>query len=253
MLRLALFCCVLCCFVPFCVVPLLAVSRFGRCAFLRCVCRISARCVVCAVCVLAWCVGACCCSPMCPVLCVSWNVLLCVPCPLRSVRCLAALWCCACFVVLAPSVLFLALGAVVRCCVLCFCRVVVLCCCCAVPCRPAACRVVLRPSAWVFPYRPWLAVLLCGAGCCAALLCLGALLPCAVLKCGAVVPCLAALFGFDYLKKNCKICSIFYRLLKIKQNFSLTRKLDNTQRRYAGRPEDHWYTPELRATVRPCR
>ena len=81
--------------------------------------------------------------------------------------------------------------------VVCF---LLLCCCCAVPCGPAACRAVLRPSAWVSLCGAWLAALLCGAGCCAALLALGALHACAVprgavLPYGAVMSCLAALCG----------------------------------------------------------
>ena len=39
-------------------------------------CRVSLRFVLCAVWVLPWCVGACCCSPLCFVLCVSWGVVL---------------------------------------------------------------------------------------------------------------------------------------------------------------------------------
>ena len=82
-------------------------------------CGVPPCCVLCAVCVLSWHCGACCCLPLCFVLCVSLGAVLCVPCPLRSVRCCASLCCCACVVLLVWCVLLLAPGAVVRCCVLC--------------------------------------------------------------------------------------------------------------------------------------
>ena len=72
-----------------------------------------------AVCVLSLRGGVCCCSPLCFVLCVSWGAVLCVPCPLRSVRCCALLCWCACIVLFVWCVLLLAPGAVVRCRVLC--------------------------------------------------------------------------------------------------------------------------------------
>ena len=81
-------------------------------------CGVPPRCVLCAVCVLSWPVGARCCSPLCVVLCVSWGVVLCVPCLPRSVRCFATLCWCACVVLFVSCVLLLAPGAVVRCCVL---------------------------------------------------------------------------------------------------------------------------------------
>ena len=43
-----------------------------------------------AVCLLLWSVAAWCCSPLCFVPCASWGVVLCVPCPLRPVRCCCA-------------------------------------------------------------------------------------------------------------------------------------------------------------------
>ena len=117
-------CAVLFCFALFgavarCVVPSGAVRRPGVLCLPALCFVLSPR----AVCLLPWCVAVCSCSPLCFVLCASWGVMLCVPCPLRPVRC-----------------------------------------------------------------------------CCAALLSLGALLPCAVprgavLLCGAVVSCPAALFG----------------------------------------------------------
>ena len=82
-------------------------------------CGVPPRCVLCAVCVLSWRGGACCCSPLCLVLCVSRGAVLCVPCALRSVRCCALRCWCARVVLFVWCVLLLAPGAVVRCCVLC--------------------------------------------------------------------------------------------------------------------------------------
>ena len=82
-------------------------------------CGVPPRCVLCAVCVFSWSAGACCCSPLCSVLCVSWGVLLYVPRPLRSVRCCASLCWCSCVVLFVWCVLLLAAGAVVCCCVFC--------------------------------------------------------------------------------------------------------------------------------------
>ena len=81
-------------------------------------CGVPPRCVLCAVCVLSWRGGACCCSPLCFVLCVSRGAVLCVPCALCSVRCCAWLCWCARVVLFVWCVLLLAPGAVVRCCVL---------------------------------------------------------------------------------------------------------------------------------------
>ena len=82
-------------------------------------CAVPPRCVLCAVCVLSWRGGACCCSPLCLVLCVSRGAVLCVPCALCSVRCCASLCWCACVLLFVWCVLLLAPGAVVRCCVFC--------------------------------------------------------------------------------------------------------------------------------------
>ena len=82
-------------------------------------CGVPPCCVLCAVCVLSWRGGACCCLPLCFVLFVSRGAVLCVPCPLCSVRCCASLCWCACVVVFVWCVLLLAPGAVVRCCALC--------------------------------------------------------------------------------------------------------------------------------------
>ena len=93
------------CFPALCfpVFPRVVCSVLGvscRCLWVRAVVR---RCALCCVCVL----------------CVSLGVVLCVPCPLRSVLCGAELCWCACVVLSVWSALFLVLGAVVRCCVLC--------------------------------------------------------------------------------------------------------------------------------------
>ena len=82
-------------------------------------CGVPPCCVLCAVCVLSGRGGACCCWRLCFVLCVSRGAVLCVPCPLRSVRCCASLCWCACVVLFVWFVLLLAPGAVVRSCVLC--------------------------------------------------------------------------------------------------------------------------------------
>ena len=82
-------------------------------------CGVPPRCVLCAVCVLSWRGGACCCSPLCLVLCVSRGAVPCVPCALRSVRCCAPLCWWARVVLFVWCVVLLAPGALVRCCVLC--------------------------------------------------------------------------------------------------------------------------------------
>ena len=82
-------------------------------------CGAPPRCVLCALFVLSWRGGACFCSPLCFVLCVSRGAVLCVLCPLRSVRCCASLRWCSRVVLFVWCVLLLAPGAVVRCCVLC--------------------------------------------------------------------------------------------------------------------------------------
>ena len=64
----------------------------------------------------------CVCAPLAPShfwLCVSLGAVLCVPCPLRSVRCCASLCWFACAVLFVSCVLLLAPGAVVGCCALC--------------------------------------------------------------------------------------------------------------------------------------
>ena len=222
LLRPALFCCALCPVLSLCLVLPRAVScawplsvALGSCAFRRC--------VFCAVCVLACSAGACCCSLLCFVLCASWGVVLCIPCPLRPVWCCAALCWCGCGVLFVWSVLFLALGAAMRCCLLCGllrCSAVMLR---AVPRRPVARCVVLRPAAQVagcrvvrcwllcgpaLPWRP--APLCCAPCCCSAVWCCGALSCCLV--------CFVACVGLlsPTLKTTAKFVNIFFQLLKIK-------------------------------------
>ena len=118
-------CCVLCCLVAlvwccclFCRALWRCPSPWGPVLCGAVFCGVPPRCVRCALCVLSWCVGARCCSPLCFVLCVSWGAALCVSCSPRSVRCCASLCWCACDVLFVWCVLLLAPGAVVRCCVL---------------------------------------------------------------------------------------------------------------------------------------
>ena len=113
--RPVLCCCVLCCFVALVLVPLRVVPCPVVLPFAQGPCALR-RFVLCAVCVLSLRVGACCCSPLCVVLCVFWGV--CVPCPPRSVQSCAWLCWCACVVLFVWCVLLLAPGAVVRCWVL---------------------------------------------------------------------------------------------------------------------------------------
>ena len=170
-------------------------------------CGVPPRCVLCAVCLWSWCVGARCCSPLWFVLCVSWGVVLCVPCPLRSVRCCAALCWCACIVLFVWFVLLLAPGAVVRCCLLC----------CFLWCSVVRCWVWLPMV--VFLWRVFVSVSLSGRVArflAVGVVCCGALFPCvvfrgAVLLCGAVLSwsavilrcCLCLLFLFSF-KNRCK-------------------------------------------------
>ena len=181
-----------------------------------------------AVCVLLWRGVACRCSPLCFVLCVSWGAVLCVPCPLRSVRCCASLCWCACVVLFVWCLLLLAPGAVVCCCVLwcflwcavvrcwiwwpvvvCWCRAVAPCCSfsfagvglclfpvCAVLCcaarRVVWCRCGLRCCwclvLWRVPVRCGVSLGVLRCGG-AALVCRGVLLCCA-LSCGVLRPVL---------------------------------------------------------------
>ena len=188
-LRRAAACCVARCCAVVCCVALAWCRCLLRRALWRCpspwgpvlcgavFCGVPPRCVLCAVCVLSWRGGACCCSPLCLVLCVSRGAVLCVPCALRSVRCCASLCWCARVVLFVWCVLLLAPGAVVRCCVLC----------CFLWCAVVRCWV------WwpvvVCWWRVSVSVSLSGRVVCfpvVGVVCCGALLSCVVF-CGAVL------------------------------------------------------------------
>ena len=188
-LRRAAACCVARCCAVVCCVALVWCRCLLRRALWRCpspwgpvlcgavFCGVPPRCVLCAVCVLPWRGGACCCSPLCLVLCVSRGAVLCVPCALRSVRCCASLCWCARVVLFVWCVLLLAPGAVVRCCVLC----------CFLWCAVVRCWV------WwpvvVCWWRVSVSVSLSGRVVCfpvVGVVCCGALLSCVVF-CGAVL------------------------------------------------------------------
>ena len=182
--RLVLCCCVLCCFVALVRCSCLMCRALQRCPSpwspVLCgavFCGVPPRCVLCAVCVLSWRGGARRCSPLCFVLCVSSGAVLCVPCPLSSVRCCASLCWCTCVVLFVWCVLLLAPGALVRCCVLC----------CFLRC--AAVRCWVRWPVIVCWWRVSVSVSLsCRVVCfpVVGVVCCGALLPC-VLLCGAVL------------------------------------------------------------------
>ena len=227
--RAAARCAVRCCAVVCCVVLLR--SLWCRCLLCRALwcclssrgpvlcgavfCGVPPRCVLCAVCVLSWRVGARCCSPLCVVLCVSWGVVLCVRCPPRSVRCCASLCCCPGVVLFVWCVLLLALGAVVRCCVLrCFlwCSVVrcwvwwpVVVCwwCVSVSVSLSGC-VVCFPAVGVL----WCCAV---AWCCAAVLCclfavlLVLALPSCGLSCCAVLRCWLSVLFFARWRCLCAV------------------------------------------------
>ena len=229
-------CVALCCAVVCCVALLRSVgaaarhavpSGAPRCPGALCFAALCIAVFPRAVCVLSFRGGVCCCSPLCLVLCVSRGAVLCVPCPLRSVRCCATLCWCACVVLFVYCVLLLAPGAVVRCRVLCcflWCAVVrcwvwwpvVVCWCCAVaPCCPLSfagcvglclfpvCAVLCCAVCGVVRFRLsvrccqclvlWRVPVCCGVSLgvlrCggAALVCCGVLL-CCVLSCGVLRP-----------------------------------------------------------------
>ena len=198
--RPVLCCCVLCCFVAcvwcrclLCRALWRCLSPWGPVLCGAVICSVPPRCVLCAVCVLSWRGGVRCCSPLCFVLCVSWGAVLCVPCPLRSVRCCASLYWCACVVLFVWCVLLLALAAVVRSCVLC----------CFLWCAMVRCWVW-----WPVVVCWWcvsVSVSLSGRAVCfrvAGVVCCGALLPCAVF-CGAVLSRGAVLFCSAVMLRCC--------------------------------------------------
>ena len=197
-------CPALSCFVPCCVVALLWCRCLLCCALRRCpspcgsvlsgavFCGFAPRCVLCAVSVLPWCVGACCCSPLCFLLCV------CAPCVLgcRAARSLSSPIC-AVLRSLVP-------GASVRCCVLCL--------------------VLWSSVVWCWVWLPivvlwWrvsVSVSLSGRVAyfsVVGVVCCGALLPCvlfrcALLWCGAVLSCSAVFW-------RCCLCLLFLLLCPV--------------------------------------
>ena len=172
-----LFCCAIWCHCLLCRVLWRCPSPWGPVLCSAVFCGVPSRCVLCAVCVLSWGAAARCCSPLCCVLCVSWGVALCVPCPLRSVRCCVPLSRCACVVLFVSCVLLLAPGAVVRCCVLCcflWCSVVR----CWVWWPVSVCWPCVSVSVSLSGRVVWFPL--------AGVVCCGALLPC-VMFCGAVL------------------------------------------------------------------
>ena len=110
-------------------------------------------------------------------LCVSWGVVLCGPCPLRSMGCSAALCWCPCVLLFAWSAPSLAPGAVVRCCVLC----------CCLWCSHERCWVSLSPG--VFWLR--VSVSVCLSGRVAYFPVVGGLaaVPCSPVLCPVVLCC----------------------------------------------------------------
>ena len=198
--RPVLCCRVLCCFAAFVWCRCLLRRALWRCSSpwgpVLCgavFCGVPPRCVLCAVCVLSWRGGACCCSPLCFLLCVSRAAVLCVPCSLRSVRCCASLCWCARVVLFVWCVLLLAPGAVVRCCVL---------------CCFLWCAVVRRWVWWpavVCWWRVSVSVSLSGRVVCfpvVGVVCCGALLSCVVF-CGAVLSRGAVLLCSAVVLRSC--------------------------------------------------
>ena len=205
---LPVLCCrVLCCFVAFVWCRCLLCRALWRCPSpwgpVLCgtvFCGVLPRFVLCAVCVLSWRAGACCCSPLCCVLCVSWGVALF---PVLSALC-GAVFCCA--------------GALASCCLCgaCCCWSLVLWCaavCCAVSFGVLWCGAgsggpwssaghVFRcrcpcPAAWSgFLWLVWFAAVPCFPVLCSAVLCCLVVLCCCIFLsfCGAVYVCLALLW-----------------------------------------------------------
>ena len=148
-----------------------------------------------AVCVLSWRGGACCCWPLCFVLCVSRGAVLCVLCPLRFVRCCASLCWCARVVLFVWCSLLLAPGAVV-------CRGAVLGLV-ARGCLLVACFGVPVWPRGLFPCG-WCGLLWCPAFLCRVLWC------CAVAWCCAVVLCcpVAVLLGLALPSCGLSCCAV---------------------------------------------
>ena len=167
------------CLVPLLIVPcpLALPVTLASCAIRPCVLRCSpALCALCCMCfvVVCWCML------LFAAVLFAVRVLWCHAvrfCPLRSVRCCAALWCCACVVLFVWCVPLLVPGAVLGCCVLC---------CFLWWCQVGCC--VWLPVV-VFWWRVSVSVFLSGRIACfpvVSVVCCPALPPCVVF-CGAVL------------------------------------------------------------------
>ena len=195
-------------------VPLLAVSCprvlsivLGSCTLRRYVLWCFPRCVLCAVCVLSWCGGTCCCWLLCFVLRLCWGVLLRDPCPPRSERCCAALCWCACVVLFVRSALFLAPGAVVRCCVFSCCLWF------------AVARCWLWLSAVVFLWRVAVSVSLSGRAACFPVVAVVCCEPCSPVSCSVLLCCRLVL--------SCQLCCVFAVLFVLAVSFIFEKPTQN--------------------------
>ena len=170
-------------------------------------------------------------------LCVFWGVVLCDPCPLRPVRCCAALCLCPCVVLSALSALFLVPGVV-----------------------GSWCRCLLLGVCW-WLWLPGVVVWWCvsalvpvsGQAVAGRLPC-GVLLPC-VVSCGAVLPCGAVLWcpvfpslffvlaGRFPFKISCKTRENGFPVFENKLELHSTQPMREQQ--------DHILLTDLRVTRRP--
>ena len=221
--------CVLRCCAVLCCVALVGCRCLLRRALWRCpspwgpvlcgavFCSVPPRCVLCAVCVLSWRGGACCCSPLCFVLCgwccavrslssplcavLCFAVLVRSHCAVRVVRAVAGAWCCGVPLCGAGSGgPWLSAGCVFRCrcpCLAAWSASLWLVWFAVVPCFPVSCSVVLSLSSPLCALRclvvlavvPCFPVSFAVALCCRVVLCCRALLS----FCGAVCVCFALL------------------------------------------------------------
>ena len=186
------------------------VSPWGPALSVAVFCGVSPRCVLCAVCVLSWCGGACRCSLLCFVLWLSWVVLLCVPCPPRSVPCCATL-CYAVLVRLRCVVRAVCTFSGARCCGASLCVVLLPVVCSGAVlglavhgCLLVACYGVGVPV-WPLCLFPcgWSGLLRCTAPLCFVLWCCAFLWCCALVFC-CVFAVLFVLGGLFSLKNRCK-------------------------------------------------
>ena len=205
--------CVLRCCAVLCCVVLVGCRCLLRRALWRCpspwgpvlcgavFCGVPPRCVLCAVCVLSWRGGACCCSPLCFVLCgwrcavrslssplcavLCFAVLVRSRCAVRVVRAVAGAWCCGVpWCGAGSGGPWLSAGGVFRCrcpCLAAWSASLWLVWFAVVPCFPVSCSVVLCRR-----------VVLC---CCALLSCCGAVWACFALLWAVVLCCVVLLVG----------------------------------------------------------